>query len=291
MLLANMIWGLMSPIVKGILQQGEMSGLALSGIRIAGGALLFVTLGTCLPRSIAPRQQIRRRDYLPLLLASLLMISANQGLYIIGIGYTTPVDSAVMSTTTPIFTLIFATLLLRMKLTALKIAGVVLGVGGALLMAVGAGDDTHDIATNPALGDTLCLAAQMCAALYYVLFRDIINRYSPFTLMKWMFVMSVLTYVPFTVPELLRADWSAILTPSTLLSLAFIIIFPTFLAYLLIPFSQRRLRPTEVAMYTYFQPVTSAALAAAMGLAVFGEVKIAATLLIFAGVFCVARAK
>lgn len=290
MLFANMAWGLMSPVAKGVLQTEAVSPVALASIRILGGMLLFVIVGALLPHNVAPREKIARGDYIKLLFASVLMISANQGLYIVGIGFTTPIDSAVMSTTTPVFTLIFATLIIKMPLTWLKIAGVALGIGGALLMVAGGGDSSGAVAPNAALGDAMCLGAQMCAAFYYVLFRGIINRYSPFTLMKWMFIFSSLTFIPFTVPELLRTDWSAF-TPGIAMSVAYIIVFATFIGYLLIPYSQRRLKPTVVAMYTYFQPVTSAALAAIMGLAVFGEVKIAATLLIFLGVFCVTRAK
>jgi drug/metabolite transporter (DMT)-like permease len=44
-------------------------------------------------------------------------------------------------------------------------------------------------------------------------------------------------------------------------------------------------------MYTYFQPITAALLAAIMGLAEFGIVKILATLLIFVGVWFVTRSK
>lgn len=287
---ANLIWGLMSPIAKGVLQHGELSGPALSGLRILGGTFLFLVLSLLLPVSLAPREKISRSDMWKLLAASMLMISSNQGLYILGIGYTTPVDSAVMSTTTPVFTLIFATIIIKMPLTWLKATGVVLGIGGALMMVMSGKPATGAVASNPALGDSMCLLAQMCAALYFVLFRDIIARYSPFTMMKWMFILSAVTYVPFTIPDILSIDWSAV-PLSDLLSLGYIVVFATFIGYLLIPVAQRILKPTEVSMYTYFQPVTSSVLAAAMGLAVFGEMKIAATILIFAGVFCVAKAR
>lgn len=290
MLFANMIWGFMSPVVKGVLQSGAMTGLALSGIRILGGMLLFVLVGMALPRRCGTRQSVARSDYPKLFLASLLMISANQGLYIIGISYTTPVDSAVMSTTTPVFTLIFATLLIHMRLTWLKVIGVGLGIGGALLMVWAGRGASTDVARNAPLGDLMCMGAQMCGALYFVLFRDLINRYSPFTMMKWMFIFSSLTYVPFTIPDIGGMDISLI-DSSQLMSIAYVIIFATFVGYLLIPYSQRLLKPTAVAMYTYFQPVSSSVLAAVMGLAIFGELKIAATLLIFAGVFCVARSR
>lgn len=287
MLAANMVWGAMSPICKGVLESGAISGTALSAVRILGGTLLFLVTGLFLPRSIKGEERVARGDLAKMFVASILMISANQALYIIGIGYTTPIDSAVMSTLTPVFTMLLAAIFIAMPLSWMKTGGVALGLGGALIMVL-IGGGRGAVATNPALGDTLCLLAQMCAALYYVLFAGFSRRYTPFTMMKWMFIFSSLSYVPCTLPWLLATDWGAISLTSWL-SIAYIVVFATFIGYLLIPFSQRLLKPTVVSMYTYFQPTTAALLAAVMGFAQFGVVKIVATLMIFAGVWFVTR--
>lgn len=283
MLFATILWGAMSPIAKGVLEQGVISGLALSAIRISGGAMLFC-IASCLPRRITGDIKLQSKDIGKIFLASLLMISANQGMFIIGIGYTTPIDTSVMCTLTPVFTLILAAIFIGQKLTLLKISGVVIGLGGALIMAFTGSSSA--VAVNPLLGDMLCLGAQICAAVYYVFFLDIIKRYPPFTLMKWMFIFSFLTYVPCMTPWLLQTQWVSF-SASTLWSLTYIILFPTFIAYLIIPFSQRLLKPTVISMYAYFQPVVAALIASIMGLAMFGTERILATVLIFAGVFMV----
>ena len=283
MLVATILWGALSPIAKGVLEEGVMNGLALSAVRIGGGALLFF-LASLLPKSITNDQHVERKDLFTLFLASVIMISANQGLFIIGIQYTTPIDTTVMCTLTPVFTLLLAALFIGQKLTPLKISGVVIGLVGALIIAFS--ETNSGIASNPILGDTLCVLAQVCAAVYYVFFLKIINKYSPFTIMKWMFIFSALTYVPCMIPFLVESSWSAI-GSDTVLSLAYIVIFPTFIAYLIIPFSQRILKPTVISMYAYLQPVVSAVLSAIMGLAIFGWSRILGTLMIFTGVFLV----
>jgi drug/metabolite transporter (DMT)-like permease len=123
-----------------------------------------------------------------------------------------------------------------------------------------------------------------------VFFRKLITRYSSFTLMSRMFIVSAICYVPFTLPWLLEVKWSAI-TAVTWSELAYIILGATFLSYMLVPVAQKRLKPTTVSMYSYMQPVTAAALAAVMGTAVFGADKALATVLIFVGVALVARSK
>ncbi|MGM9842909.1 MAG: DMT family transporter, partial [Muribaculaceae bacterium] len=264
MLMANMVWGAMSPISKSVLQSGLISPIALSAVRIIGGTLLFVVAGLFLPSSVIKSDRIQRCDYVKIFVASFLIITVNQALYIVGIGYTSPIDSAVMSTLTPVFTMICAAIFLKLPITVLKAVGVVFGLVGALIMVVGQVSGAAD-GENPMLGDSMCMVAQLCAALYYVLFKDIITKYSAFALMRSMFVCSSCTFGVLMLPEILKTDFT-MFALAEWLSLGYIIVFATFIAYLLIPVSQKVLKPTAVAMYTYFQPVTSALLAAVLGL-------------------------
>lgn len=287
MLVANMGWGIMSPLSKDVMLSQTISPLALSGIRILGGALMFLIFSFLLPESMQPRQKVDRRDWLKLLAASALIISANQGLFILGVGMTNPIDSSVMSSLTPVFTMILAAVFLGFRMTWLKILGVAIGLAGAILLV--AGSDRSEIASDPLMGDMLCMAAQFCAAVYYVGFGKIINKYSPYTLMKWLFFLSAVTYVPFCVPAMVQTDYSA-LGWTIWGELAYIIVVATFVSYLLIPVAQRQLRPTVVSMYNYLQPVFAALIAVGLGVGVFGWEKAAATLMVFFGIFLVNKA-
>ena len=283
MLMATVMWGAMAPIAKGVLEQGVFDGMTLSVFRIGGGTLLFL-LFSLLPASITGDCKVKPRDYIVLFIASVVMISANQGLFILGIEYTSPVDTSVMCTLTPVFTLLLAAIFIGQPLTSLKVAGIVIGLTGALIMAFS--NEGTEIAKNPLLGNTLCMLAQICAAVYYVFFLKLINKYPPFTIMKWMFLFSSLTYIPCMLPFIGEIKWSGF-EGTTLISLAYIIIFPTFLAYLIIPYAQRLLKPTVISSYAYLQPVVSAILSSIMGLALFGWNRIIATALIFLGVYMV----
>lgn len=284
MFVANMGWGVMSPITKDVMMGGAVSPIALSGIRITGGALLYLIFSFLLPASMETRQKIERRDWWKLVVCSLLIVSCNQALFIMGIGLTNPVDSSVMSSLTPIITMILAAIFLRFPMTWLKVTGVAVGLSGVIMLVWGT--PTSAVAPNPLLGNLLCLAAQACAAIYYIAFSGIIGRYSPYTLMKWLFFISVVTYVPFCLPEIMKIDFAA-LPAAVWGELAYIIVVATFIGYMLIPFSQKRLKPTVVSMYSYLQPVFSAIAALLLGIGGFGPVKIAATALIFIGIYIV----
>ncbi len=286
LLLANIAWGALAPVSKSILIQGQISPLALSAIRITGAAAVFFLLARILPQSVAPREKIRRGDWLHLLLAATLLISANQGLYIMGVGFTSPIDSAVMCSTTPMITMILAALVLGIPVTRHKFIGVIIGLGGVVLLVNDSNSAT--IASNPVLGDILCLAAQVCAAVYYVTCIGLTRRYSPFTMTKWMFYLSALTYGPCCLPELIRVPWTAV-GPETWGSIAFIILFASCFSFLMLPLAQRYLRPTVVCVYNYLQPVVAAIIAVIIGVGEFGWLKLAATALIFIGVYFVNR--
>lgn len=286
LLLANIGWGVIAPVSKMVLLSGAITSLALSGIRITGGAFLFLIFMWLLPKSFETRQRIERKDIWKLILCSVLIISANQGLYIIGVGLTDPVDSAVMCSLTPVLTMLLAAIFLHFRMTWLKVGGVLLGLAGVLILVSGTSESY--IAVNPVLGNLLCLGAQLCAAIYYVGFEGIIKKCSPYSLMKWMFFISVLTYVPFCLPDMLKIDFTA-LPGEVWAGLAFIIAIPTFFGYLMIPLAQRSLRPTVVSAYAYLQPVFAAIVSVMMSVGDFGWGKALATLLIFVGIYFVNR--
>ena len=73
--------------------------------------------------------------------------------------------------------------------------------------------------------------------------------------------------------------------------LAYVLVFGTFLSYLIVPVGQKYLRPTLVAMYNYVQPVVAAVAAIIWGMDSFNILKVVAVVLIFSGVLLVNRSK
>ena len=89
--------------------------------------------------------------------------------------------------------------------------------------------------------------------------------------------------VPFSAKEIVTAQWASI--PSTILwELLFLVIMATFVSYFLIPIGQKALRPTLVSMYSYIQPIIAIVASIILGMDTLTWNKVAATLLVFAGV-------
>ena len=118
--------------------------------------------------------------------------------------------------------------------------------------------------------------------------KPIAQRYSPVTLMKWMFTYAALACLPFTFRDVVSIRYSA-LPLQTWLGIAYVVAFATFVSYICLSFAQQRLKPTAVSMYNYCQPVIASSVAVLWGMDHFGWMKTFSVLLVFTGVLLVTR--
>ena len=281
MLGAEILWGVSAPLGKAILAAG-MTPLLLTDCRMVGGAILFWTLSL-----FTPREHVSSRDLLNMFFAALLGVVINQCCFVWGLSLTSPVNASIITTSLPILTMVMAAIVLHEPITRLKVGGVFLGAVGALVLIIGS---TSAGGEGNTAGDLLVICAQLSFTCYLVFFKRLIARYSPVTLMKWLFTYSSICVIPFTYDDLSAIDWSAAPPIVTWGAVAFVI-GPTFLSYLLLPVGQKNLRPTVTAMYNYVQPVVATLVAVWAGLGRFTAINTLAVIMIFSGVFLVTRSK
>ena len=127
-------------------------------------------------------------------------------------------------------------------------------------------------------------------SLYLGIFKPVIAKYSVVTFMKWIFLFSALMSLPLSFREVVSLEWTKI--PSVQMwELGFLIVFATFVSYFLIPFGQKRIRPTLVSMYSYVQPIIAIAVSIAIGMDTLTWQKVLAAVMVFAGVIVVSFSK
>ncbi len=280
---ANSMWGLMSPIAKMVMLGGIVTSFVMTDLRSFGAMILF-----WLASFFFPYERVPLRDLLKMFAASMLAIVFNQGSFILGVEMTSPVNASIITTSMPLITMIFSAIYLKEPITGLKVGGIVVGAAGALLLVMagsGTGGDAGDIR-----GDLLVLLAQCSYALYMVLFKNFIARYSVVTLMKWMFTFASIVLLPFTYDSLIETRWAE-LPWCDIAGCAFIIVGGTFFSYLLMLVGLRRLRPTVAGMYNYVQPIVATIFAVLWGLDTFTWQKTLSVVLIFFGVYLVTKSK
>ena len=282
MLLTMVLFGLMSPFSKDAMNSG-LTGPQLATLRICGGTLLF-----WLSSLFLPWHHVSRRDLLRLAVASIFGVVLSQGGLIMGISRTSPINATMEITAQPIYVLVLAAIILHERITPRKAAGVLLGFAGAatlVLMNTGKGGPQASI-----VGDLMVLGSQVAFALYLTMFLPLIRRLDPLTFNRWMFTFGSLLLLPFTAADMAQLDWSAVST-RTWAEVAYIIVCCTFICFLLVVYSQRRLPSTVVSSYNYIQPVVTVVASLMMGLAVLQWQHVLAAALIFTGVWLVIHAR
>jgi len=281
---AYIIFGLNIPIAKNILIHEEVcSAFALAFFRIGGAVVLFWILSL-----FTKKESVPFRDKMLLFGASLFGISINQISFITGLSHTSPIDAAIIGSTAPIMTMILAAFFLKEPITWKKTIGVMLGALGALLLILNE-NITEQHQTN-IIGNLLCLLSLLSFSIYLTVFKKVILKYSPVTLMKWMFLFASVCCLPFCWKDVVKVHYAEI-PINIYLQIIYVVALATFFAYLLLPIGQKLLRPTIVSMYNYVQPIVSSLVAVALGMDVFGWVKGSATALIFLGVYIVTTSK
>ena len=278
------IFGLNLIFCKDIANAEAVPPVVLFTLRAAGASALFWLISLFLPK-----EKVAKADLPKIAAASLAGLFVPQLTFLMAITMTTSIDTAIMSTLGPIFTMFFAFFFLKEPITFKKAGGVALSFAGVLLLVLNSVHAAGPASTTP-MGFALLLLNSLSFALYLGAFRPLIARYSVVTFMKWMFLFSLLMALPFSVRGLLALDFGAI-PPKVGWEIGYLIFFATFVAYFLIPYGQKRIRPTLVSLYTYLQPVIAAIISVWIGMDTLSWQKILSAFLIVAGVVLVSRSR
>ena len=278
---AFLCFGLMSPLCKWAMAGGLINGVSMAAFRLCGAALLFWVASLAIPQ-----QKVERGDWKHLILMSLCGMGINQFCYVTGVQYTSPTNACVITTSSPVFTFALSAIFLHAAVSIKKIIGLALAATGALVLILGS-QLQGGLSGNP-LGDSLCLLSQLAASCYFVFFSGVIKKYHPIILMRWLFTISAILTAPVWMHEIYTLPWQNFGTAEIWGSL-YVVLFGSFISYLLMIVGQRHLEASTVAAYNYTQPVIAATVGILLGLDVLTWQKVAAVLFIAAGVWAIAR--
>lgn len=276
-------WGLMAPLGKDAMTHG-LTGIDMVTFRVTGGAILF-----WITSFFVPHEHVPRKDLLLFIGAALFGLVTNQCCYTIGLSITSPVNASIVTTSMPIFAMILAALILKEPITGKKLAGVVMGCSGAIILIMTSATAASAKVGN-IFGDLLCMGAQMSFALYLSLFSKLIRRYSVFTVNKWMFTYAAIMIVPFSFGHAAAIDFAAV-PVKTWLETGFVVFFGTYVSYILMMIGQHTLRPTVVSIYNYVQPVVAVTVSILTGIGFFKPSQGLAVVLVCLGVWFVTKSK
>ena len=254
----------------------------LNVIRVGVSVLLFWILFLCKPVNI----KIEKEDRIRLLLCAITGIAINQLLFIKGLSLTYPIHAALLLLITPILIVFIASWVLKERIGFFKIAGLALGISGALVLIFA--KEVTGNAANILTGDILIIINAISYTIYFILVKPLMLKYNPVVILRWVFTIGLLLVLPFGGVEFTEIPWIKY-TLVDYTSMALIVLSGTFLAYLFNLYGIKTLGASIAGFYIYTQPVF-AALIAMLFLHEHLEIyKIIAALLIFSGVYLANR--
>jgi drug/metabolite transporter (DMT)-like permease len=232
------------------------------------------------------REKIDRKDIFKFALCGLLGVSINQVMFFKGLYFSTPFNASLLHVINPMLVLVFASLIIKEKITLFKFIGILLGATGVVILISESGNISFSNTT--AKGDIFILINLTVYALYLVIIKPLMQKYKPITVMKWVFMFGFIFLIPFAFQKIEDINWQEI-PQNIIFSLLYVVIINTCLNYLLIIYSLKYVEASTASYYMYLQPIIVVIIGLFAGNAPLGFIKIIAAALIFAGVYLVSK--
>jgi len=277
--LATSIYGINHTIAKEVMPiYIGSSGFIM--LRLLGATLIFWIISL-----FTPNEKIEKKDFLKILIASILGMCVNMLAFFRGLELSTPINSGIIITLSPVLVLILSYFFLKEKVTVKKIIGILIGFSGAVFLILNS-SKTGINAPNIPLGNSFFLLNASAYAGYLIVIKPLTSKYNIFTLMKWLFLIGLVLSTPITFNQFIEVNWTE-LPWFAIWRMAYVVIGTTFLTYLFNIYALKTLSPTTIGSFIYLQPIITIGFALITGNDVLDTTKLFSCLLVFIGIYLV----
>ncbi len=278
---ATTIYAINHTIAKGVMPD-HVRPFGFILLRVIGVAALFWSISF-----LGPKERIDRKDWGKVILAALLGMVVNMLAYFKGLELSTPINSSVLMTVSPIVVIVLSALYLKERVTLNKGLGIALGFIGALALVL-FGAELRQDAPNIPFGNVLFIINATAYGGYLIVAKTLLAKYHPFTLMRWLFLIAVVFNLPIGLPQVLEIKWST-MPIWAYGTIAFVIICTTFMTYLFNIFAMTQLKASTIGAFIYLQPLFGILFALLTGKDSLTAVKIGAAALVLLGVYLASK--
>lgn len=280
---ASTIYGINHTIAKGLMPD-VIGSYGFILLRVSGATLVFWLLSL-----FYPSQKIDRKDWFRIIGCAAFGMVINMNMFFKGLELSTPINSSVVITISPVLLLILSAFILKERITWLKALGISLGLAGALTLVL-FGAKTQPNAPNIPLGNLLFMVNATSYAFYLILVKPLVAKYNSITLMKYLFLLAFFINIPIGYTQFSEVEWFA-LEFSAIWKLSFVVLGTTVLTYLFNIYALKQLSPAVIGVFMYLQPLLAVTFAIIVGADSLSPIRILAAILIFTGVFLATRKK
>ena len=155
----NTLYGASHVLAKGVMPDFLTPSVFIL-FRVLGATLLFWIV-----KLILPIQKIEKKDFLLLAICGLFGVAINQLCFFYGLNLSSAINSGIIMTTNPILVIILAYFLIKEKIKISKIAGILIGAAGAILLTLAGSSGKGD----SLLGDLFLFTNALSYAIYLVI--------------------------------------------------------------------------------------------------------------------------
>ena len=279
---ATVIYGLNHTIAKNVMPV-YISPFGFILLRALGATILF-----WIASIFVKHERIERKDWPRLIACSFLGMVINMLAFFKGLELSTPVNSSVIITISPIIVFIFSAILLKEKIKLIRSAGILFGFVGALILVLYT-SKTGLNAPNIPLGNILFIVNSFAYGLYLVLVKPLIEKYNVINLLKWLFLLAIFMNFPVTIGEFSIVDWTNLPIKEAILPMVFVVVGTTFCTYLFNAYALRTLSPSTVSSFIYLQPIVGIIYAVSTKSDTLSFVSVIGMILIFIGIYLVTK--
>jgi drug/metabolite transporter (DMT)-like permease len=242
----NMLYGASHILAKGVMPSFLTPSVFIL-FRVFGATLLFWII-----LSVSKTYKIERKDWVRLIGCGLFGVAVNQLFFFHGLNLSSSVNSGIIMSFNPIMVVLLSGFVLKEKITPVRLTGILIGAAGAVLLTL-TGEKS---VSETSLGDLYLLVNSLSYAIYLVLAKPLMKKYSPLLVITWVFTIGLgfLFLYPPVLTEFYATNFAAIPT-DIWLKIAFVVVAVTFLTYLLTMYGLKYLSPAVSSSYIYFQPI------------------------------------
>jgi drug/metabolite transporter (DMT)-like permease len=242
-----LLWSL--NYVAGKIALRTMDPVTLACFRLVLAALVMLPIYFAQPQR--KRTPLKAADIWPFTYLGFLGVILNQGLFTVGLNYTTSDHSAVIIAIGPVIVLLLARALGLEILTAGKILGMAISFVGVFLLETEGGSPSN----SPfLLGDTITFFGVIGFAVYAVLGKRIAAKYDAVAMNTFNLVASAVLLLPLTIRQMIHLNWEAV-SWGGWLGMIYMALGSSIAAYTIFYWLLRFMSASRVAVLSYFQPV------------------------------------
>lgn len=274
---AIILFAMNIPVVKIMIPQW-MNADGVTLVRIIGGAAMF-----WIASLLVKNDPIEKGDFWRVFLGGGITVFLFAYLLNTALKYGNPIDVSIIMTLPPIYVILYQMIFKHVKPSWLEVVGILIAFGGAVIVIASGHQTKH--APNPLLGDLFAIICGLAYMAYLLVLEKPTHKYTPIPMLKWVFLGACI--------PCLAICWNVSGAPILHTDAGFmpwfwvffLMVGPSFLAYLLINPAIKMIGSELVSIYQYFMPVATTIIAVLLGEAKFQWIEGVAIVVIIAGMF------